>query len=103
MFGSSILEVSNLKARRQLRHSNFDAKFCCSFIRLRLKSVAFVENFHSDVATLQEIHLAARSAQIILILFTDCTFLRLRDRIHVETVWHRQGYRSSSLIRPDGE
>lgn len=62
MFGSRILEVSNLRARRQLRHSNFDAKFCCSFIRRRLKSVAFVENFHSDVATLEEIHLTARSA-----------------------------------------
>lgn len=62
MFGSSILEVSNLTARRQLRHSNFEAKFCCSLIRRRLKSVAFVANFHSDVATLEEIHLVARSS-----------------------------------------
>lgn len=53
MFGSRILEVSNLEARRQLKHSNFDAKFCCSFMRLRLKSVAFVANFHSAVATLK--------------------------------------------------
>jgi hypothetical protein len=91
-------EVSNLEARRQDKHSNFDARFCCSFILRRLKSVAFVANFHSDVATLRLfIIFTLTICTFKLISITDCTFQQPLDQIRAEIERRRQDYHSVSF------